>query len=136
MSEKYKSIDPANIPKGNYQGYYWLSDSQKPELHENKPIDPLLFEQGKVPFVVEANFFCATKMISIQVKNRDGICHIAQIDVSDMNEIKSYDCSHLEKHIGYTKYKMLEHWEVVAGGNYLAAMETLEPAWSAFVGFE
>jgi len=136
MSDKYKSIDVADIPEGNYQGYYWLSDAQKPELHENESIDPLLFEQGKVPFVVEGNFYCKDKMISLQVKNRDGNCHIAQIDVSDMDEIKRYDCSHLKEKIGYTQYKMIEHWEAVAGGSYLADMETLEPTWSAFVGFE
>ena len=136
MSDKYKSIEAANIPEGNYQGYYWLSDAQKPILLENGPIDQSIFMQGQVPFVVEANFFCQDKMISIQVKNRDGICHIAQIDVGDLGNVQRYDCSHLEGDIGYTKYKMMEHWESVAGGPYLANMDTLEPVWSAFVGFE
>ena len=126
MENRYKKIKIEQIPSGNYEGYYWLSNASKPEVIKGQDIDKTKF--GVLPFVVEANFYCRDTETSIQIKNIDGIYHVAQIDVKDCDAVK-----YIGHDIG-ADFLVVEAWEVIED-EFLENMKTQVPAWTAFKGF-
>ena len=126
MENRYKQISIEQIPSGNYEGYYWLSNAPKPDVIKDADIDKSKF--GVLPFVVEANFYCKDTETSIQVKNIDGVYHVAQIDVKDCDAVK---------YIGHdidADYYVVEAWEE-EDDEFLEGMKTQVPSWTAFKGF-
>ncbi len=133
MKNKYKQIEINEIPAGNFEGYYWLSDKSKPELIFNKEIDKTKFSQ--LPFVVEANFYSEKMEKSIQIKNIDGEYKCAIIDLSDCEyEAQKYIGHDLEYNKNHFDYFVVEAWEEKAD-ELLEGMKTKVPSWVAFKGF-
>ena len=80
----------AEIPDGNFSGYFWFSDSVEVELIENKPIEKERLFISQIPFVIEANFFCSKRNLSVSVKNVDGVYYYNLIDLNKVSsEFKS-----------------------------------------------
>lgn len=124
--DRYRKIEIKEIPSGDFEGYYWLSDSSKPVVQKNGEIDRSVF--SNLPFVVEANYYSEDTGISIQVKNIDGTYDIAQIDVKNC-EAKQY--------IGHdikADYLVVEAWGDIED-DLLEGMTTKVPTWNAFKGF-
>ena len=124
---RYKKINIEEIPSGNFEGYYWFSDSPKPEIIKSEEIDKSIFT--KLPFVIEANFYCCDTEISIQIKNIDGTYHVAQVDVSEC-DTKTY----IGHDIG-SDFLVVEAWEDSEKDPLLENMTTKIPTWMAFKGF-
>ncbi len=137
MHFEIKSIQ--DIPDHLYEGYYWYSDSQVPEVIINERIDKAKFTE--MPFVIEANFFAPAEKVSIQVRNIDGYYHISGFQLKNINrsthETQEYFAHDLKMNDGKTikKYKMVEAWEEISDP-LLEDMTTLQPTWAAFFGFK
>ena len=126
MEKRYKKINIEDIPSGDFQGYYWLSDSSKPVVQYEGEINKSVF--ANLPFVIEANYYSSDLGISIQVKNIDGVYDVAQIDVKDCET---------KKYIGHdidSDFLMVEAWQDVKD-ELLENMTTKIPSWVAFKGF-
>ncbi|MEO1257798.1 MAG: TIGR04423 family type III CRISPR-associated protein [Bacteroidota bacterium] len=132
MSKVYQHIPVTGIPDLQYDGYYWLSDAQKPVELTAEKLDTSIF--GKLPFVVEANFYASTEKISIQVKHIDGAYQITKFDLREAKNITT--ASYLSHRTNAKKYFMVEGWEANVDPFLPEGMTTLVPAWSAFAGFE
>lgn len=134
MNNLYQIISIDQIPQDIlFEGYYWYSDQQKPEII----LSPSILQHGwftELPFVVEANFYSQVAQISIQVKNIDSQYVVAKIDLSRLNEIEYDRTTYIGHDLGGKGYTMIEAW-VPQGDELLEDMESLIPAWSAFAGF-
>lgn len=117
-----------------YDGYYWYSNTSKPEIIRNQIIPDNILTA--LPFIIEGNFYSEDSGISINIKNIDG-------------QYKIYECSTfglIEDHItrsellahdlkGVEKIKVVQYWEESDEDPLLENMKTLQPVWQAFVGF-
>jgi CRISPR type III-associated protein (TIGR04423 family) len=117
-----------------YEGYYWYSNQQKPELVLNQTITKDIFTI--LPFVVEGNLYSKEKGISINIKNIDGEYKVFQADVKDLSDEQITRNEYLAHDLaGIDKIKMIHFWEESKEDALLENMKTLIPAWQAFVGF-
>lgn len=134
MKAAYSKIEIENIsPDHEYDGYYWMSDKRKPEVVRNEKIDKEKFDS--LPFVVEANFYCAKENKSLQIKNIDGEYHVAEIDFKNLPEDKYDEHVYIAHDLdGIGKYKMYEAWDEEPDEN-TEGFAVLVPTWSAFAGF-
>jgi CRISPR type III-associated protein (TIGR04423 family) len=126
MENRFKKINIEEIPSGDYQGYYWLSNSSKPDVQYTGDIDKSLF--NKLPFVIEANYYSNEKNISINVKNIDGKYVVSLIDVEgcEATEYIGHDID--------SNFLVVEAWEDKQD-NLLENLKTKVPSWVAFKGF-
>lgn len=138
MHFEIKSIQ--DIPDYLYEGYYWHSDKQFPEVIINECIDKSKFTE--MPFIVEANFIAKEEKISIQVRNIDGQYHISGFNLKGVDDsghvVREYIAHDLKIENGkrkIEKFKMVEAWEEVSD-SMLENMVTLQPSWAAFFGFK
>lgn len=126
----YKKITLMEIPDYEFEGYYWYSDQQKPEIVTASKIDKSKFTL--MPFVIEANFYARKEKVSIQIKNIDGAYQIGRIELDQDDIDKSI------RYIGHDldgrNFKMVEAWEAIEDG-LLEGIKSLQPAWGAFAGF-
>ena len=117
-----------------YEGYYWYSNKQRPELVNQSIITKDIFK--KLPFIVEGNLYCSSNQVSINIKNIDGAYVIYQCILADLPKnqysLQEYIAHDLE---GVSKIKMLQYWKEGEADDLLAGMTTLIPAWQAFQGF-
>ena len=117
-----------------YEGYYWYSNQQKPELVLNQKITKDIFT--KLPFIVEGNLYYQKEGISISIKNIDGEYRIYSADVSHLPKSQVTENEYLAHDLdGIDKIKMIHFWEESEEDALLENMKTLIPAWQAFVGF-
>ncbi|MDF1573308.1 MAG: TIGR04423 family type III CRISPR-associated protein [Bacteroidales bacterium] len=128
----YKKIEITEIPDLVYEGYYWYSDREKPELLKDEKITAGIFT--KIPFIIEANFYSKEKNISVSVKNIDGEYLITLCDLEKVDK-KNYDTRVYMGHdIQPGKFRVAEIWEETKDPQ-LDNMTTLVPAYTAFTGF-
>jgi CRISPR type III-associated protein (TIGR04423 family) len=120
------------IPDYLFEGYYWYSYSPAPEPFEEEKIEKAKF--SSLPFVIEGNFYAKAEQVSIQVKHINGEYHITQFNLAELKPEFKHEQIYLGHDLGGRDFKMLEAWEEVADP-YLENMKTLQPAWSAFIGF-
>lgn len=124
-------IDDINFDL-NYEGYYWYSNKSKPEIAER--ISKEIFT--KLPFIVEGNFYCAEREISISIKNIDGEYRVYQASLNGLpikqKSVQDYIAHDLK---GIKKIKIVQFWEESGPDELLENMTTLVPSWQAFAGF-
>lgn len=129
-----QNISIAQIPSGDYEGYYWYSDAQAPEIIIGKNIDPAKFTA--LPFVIEANFYCQAKQISIRVRNVEGQYLVTQFNLGALPEdFKTTRKTYLGHDLKGRNFILVEAWREVVDTEQMAGLKTLQPAWSAFAGF-
>lgn len=118
----------------DYEGYYWLSNEQKPHI-VNK-ISKDIFTD--LPFVIEGNFYHKDedKEISISVKNIDGQYQIHRADLKGIHDDQKTEQAYLAHDLeGIKQLKIVQVWEESERDELLARMTTLIPKWQAFAGF-
>ena len=131
----YELIKITNIPDFLFDGYFWFSDAEKPQVIIAKKIDKSIF--SSMPFAIEANFYAPKEQVSIQARNIDGDYQIIKFSLKGVTEKPLRYIGHdLEKEGKKFDFLMLEAWEEVEDqDNLLEAMKTLQPTWAAFAGF-
>lgn len=135
------------IPQSDsYEGYYWMSDSDKPVIvsgglpKELETLDPMCN-----PFVIEAQLYDKAGNVSYSVKYIDGQYHIYKFsEVADQLTVATgkYDHITLKKYQSHRmdgrKLLFLQYWD--AEDDPLCAgdkpMPVLQPGALVFVGFE
>jgi CRISPR type III-associated protein (TIGR04423 family) len=134
MSQAYQTITIQDIPTDvNFEGYYWCSNEQNPEIIIDEPIQLAWFTD--LPFVIEANFYSSDAKLSLQVRHVDGQYQVARIDLSQtselvLDEVKTYLGHDLEGQ----NFQVIHAWQPESDP-FCAGMPVLVPAWSAFAGF-
>ena len=128
-----KQITPAQIPTYTYEGYFWYSDAKKPKLVQNEPIDSSVFKN--LPFIIEGNLYAKEEAISINIRNIDGIYHITQFDLNQLDPDLHHRVSYIGHDIGEKNFVVIEAWEEQKDDELLAGLSTRVPVWSAFAGF-
>src|SRR5690606_11807360 len=117
-----------------YEGYYWYSDTDRPEMVLHEKISPEIF--SALPFIIEGNLYAEEPGFSIQIKNIDGAYRIYRTELSGLNPSQITGYEYLAHKLpGVSKIKMLKYWEETAPDPLLENMKTLVPARQAFVGF-
>ena len=123
-----------NIKPLEYEGYLWLSDSEKPIIYDHKKLE---LPQASNPFVVEGKKNKKKEGVSYSIKYVDGqyivIEHIvADTDINNPhNEIKTY----LANRMGDRWLKFLRYWEKKEDENCLN-MSVLSLTKTVFIGFK
>ncbi len=132
----YNSLE--DIPRLNYEGYYWLSDSSSAVLVDNAPINFSTFEKDgkpKNPFIVEANLYNDDSKKSISVRHIDNGYILTVIDWSEGKEVEVVE----KEFIGHSslkqrRLKFHEAWDRRID-KYCEELHVLTPAGIGFVGF-
>lgn len=134
-----------NIPSGKYDGYYWMSDSKKPEVLANAYIPDILSkpDASKNPFVIEAQLYDKDNKISYSLKYVDGKYILKKYILANQstgNESKKDNSCYTRKQyfanrMPGKKLIFRQYWrdteDTLCGG-----MPVLQPAELVFVGFE
>jgi CRISPR type III-associated protein (TIGR04423 family) len=121
------------IPKLDYKGYFWMSDSKTPV-----PVDgefaPNL--SGRNPFIIEANLYSEKGSISISIEHIDGKYLINTVNWKDIDESIELEETDYVTHglQGNPKARFVRAW-VPAQDPECEKIEVLQPAWRAFKGF-
>ena len=126
-------MESINIAKA--QGYVWLSDSEKPEVYNNKAAN-LVLDGGVNPFIVEGQLYDVEQKKSYSIRYVDGRYIVSSTSISDAdydspNEIKAYFPNRMDN----LKLKFLRYWQPVKDKNCLG-MEVLTLTKNVFIGFE
>ncbi len=121
-----------------YEGYLWLSDSNKPKVYDNQEID-LVLKDNVNPFIVEGQLYNREEHVSYSIKYIDGEYLVYQYkevfdDTTDANiEHKSYLPNRMEE-IGNRMLHFLRYWEPQVD-SCCEGMEALVITKNVFVGF-
>ncbi len=127
-----------NIPAGAYEGYYWLSDADKPVVIDGS-FDGLTLDPDSNPFVIEAQLFDRKNNVSFSVKYTDGQYYAYKYDLNSKaseakEEVKEqkYCSNQMDEHPWlYFRQYWREKPDVLCDN-----MGVLQPAEMVFVGFE
>lgn len=135
MSKSYSILaNISDIPQGKYEGYFWLSDADGPNVLDlRSDIDRKLLNKP-LPFVLEANFYDRDQEISIHIKNVDGKHYITMVDFRKLTDELVEEVPYLAYKVKANTYIMAEAWEKVQDP-LLENMYVYQPSWSAFKGF-
>lgn len=133
------------IKHGTYQGYLWMSDSDKPVVYSGGNLlksDGLELIDDKNPFVIEGQLYDADTKISVSIKYVDGHYIVKDYSVADDNRQTQPDEKKTVKHKYFQGNKMdgqtlhfHEVWRPEAD-ILCEGMHVLRPAELIFVGFE
>jgi CRISPR type III-associated protein (TIGR04423 family) len=75
----------AEVPRGDYVGYYWLSDSKTPiMIDENNPFDHSVFKVN--PFIIEGMLWNEKEQTSIMIAHT-GRYNIFEYKVKDISTV-------------------------------------------------
>lgn len=119
-----------SIPQGKkYQGYYWLSNSDKPVVVDGN-FDGLSLPSEENPFIVEAQLYSAELNKSYSIKYIDGRYIVIAFDVNDEDETLVYKASwDIKKELIFKCCWRPESDPLCEG------MDVLKPSEYYFVGF-
>lgn len=130
-------IEPAQVPAGKYEGWYWLSNAQKPVMLRGESFDNELLKAGKLPFVLEANLHDRDKNVSISISAPDGQPVVTLTDLSELKDedtIKRTYIAHRLPEDGL-RISAIEIW-LPQSMPQMDNMQTRQPVALVFTGFE
>lgn len=79
-------IKPAQVPAAKYEGWFWLSDAQKPVMLRGGSFDNDLLKEGRLPFVVEAQLYDRENNISISISAPEAQPIVTLTDLTELKE--------------------------------------------------
>lgn len=135
------------IKAGNYTGYLWYSDSNKPVIFVNgKAInndtqidfsEDYVIQDGTNPFIIEGQLF--DNNISYSIKFLDGRYMIKKFDLSKM-EGEYDELVFLGNRISVSNksswLKFRQYWKEKTDDIFCMGMNVMQPAERVFVGFK
>lgn len=130
----HKEVNLTSLGGKKFQGYLWYSDAEAPVLLEQETVKDEHFT--KLPFIIEGNLYCEAERLSVQIKNIDGVYKITSVVLPQPQHPNYFLESYIAHDVkGYRKFLLFEAWEAETD-DLLSGMGCLQPAWSAFAGFE
>ncbi len=119
----------------NFEGYVWLSNSEKPKVLKDTTFDFSKNEEGKNPFIIEALLFNKEKNKSYTIRHT-GKYHINEFDLSKYTSENLVDVEYLPHRLdGVKKVCFKQLWLPEEDKNCLD-MEVLKMKALIFTGFE
>ncbi len=138
MNSEYchKLKETTDIPKTEYEGYLWMSDSQEPERIDGK------YDFSKIsinPFIAEGNLKARDGSVSISIRHVGNKLLIYQYDLDKISKISREQITErkylAQRIVGIKSIKFITVW--MTGENNLAKdFKTLKPIFQVFDGFE
>ncbi len=128
--------DIAQIPSGNYIGYYWASDSRQPvEINHIKPLQQFESDNRPNPFILEAQLYDPGQQLSISIRHNGANYHIHSIELAALQEEnKSYYTCIADKGFSHQRIKYCDIWLAEPDEN-CCDMKVLVKKATAFCGF-
>ena len=140
MEHKFiKPINAVDIPPGNYEGWFWMSDAVMPVRMNGSPFTA--DQLTEMPFVVEAQLYDTAAKVSLSIRHFDGAYCIVQYDLAAILDGKyeqkcrtllGHRLSGNEDHQPWVK--VVDVW-MEHDDEYCAGMKALLPLCSIFTGF-
>lgn len=131
-----KEVLKSLLEKYSFEGYYWLSNEDRPvnlkgHLDDfKKSLDPI------VPFIVEANLFNEKEQISISLKHIEGKYIITRVDLKQPKEnIQLSEEDSFKTIDGFNDIKVVNLWQAEED-ELLEGMEVMTPLMTVFTGFK
>ena len=154
LNDMNKKIDDlTQIPKDNeYEGYLWMSDSEKPTVLKNEKLESLKLvirdssrtitfneiSNTSNPFIVEGQLYCKPESLSYSIKYVDGKHLVIEYDLK--NAPAGFDEKRFipNRMDDVSRLKFQLYWKVEpdeTGESLCEGMGTYVPAAYVFVGF-
>lgn len=141
MSNKDMSINEIPL-KGNYEGYYWMSDSRDPKVLHGENLSEEFV--GKNPFVVEAELYDRDNQTSYSVHHAGNkvVCKCFVVKEADFDSHNVDTLLYESKRMGGLQLRFLQYWEAQddktcpideTGKKF---MQSLQMTKRVFVGFK
>lgn len=122
------------IPKANYQGYIWYSDSERPKVFTgDKAYGGFKPNPAANPFIIEGNLWDKATSTSISIRYVDGRYYIHRTTLTP-EERKNYKTYVAHRIDGYKYLRCVQLWEP-RPDPMCEYMEVLEPSKPVFIGF-
>lgn len=135
MNEKKKTMKIDKIPEAVYQGYYWMSNEDKPETLNNKNFSNQL-DASINPFIIEAQLYDDATRTSISVKYVDGEYIANSYQLPERIKQEEYTeqiyTAHRLEDVSHLRF--YRHW-VAEVDELCEGMEVLKPKELIFAGF-
>jgi CRISPR type III-associated protein (TIGR04423 family) len=130
----HKKIDYNDFDyNASYEGYIWMSDSNKPDILLNSALNKEKFELGN-PFVIEGLLYDDEHKLSYNIRYVDGKYFIQCFHVTD-EDLKKENCKeYISNRIDGKKLRMVQRW-VAIPDEFCNGMDALQPAERIFIGF-
>ena len=128
-----KYIKTDHIERGNYEGYVWMSNNNKPDIIDGEYENEL--NPSANPFIIEAQLFNGTS--SYSVRYVDGRYHVLcyEVNPEDLldNDVisRTFQSHRMEGKI----LSFLEYWKE-ENDELCMDMPVLVPAVMVFIGFD
>lgn len=123
------------IPSGNYTGYYWMSDAEKPVLVEHPEAFPNEALSQMIPFIVEGNLYDEVKKISIYIRHNGKGHVIYKYNLNNPSGFEMNMVSLIAHRLdGMGRVTFIELWKE-EGDPLCENLKTLRPYARVFVGF-
>lgn len=121
-----------NIKPGNYEGYIWRSNDQRP-----KPIEGDFKEDLTVknPFVIEGQLYDKAKRVSYSIKFVDGEYIIKEYRLDDLKDADYTEQTFYANRRDDKRLLFYQYWKEEPDG-LCEGMKVLQPAELVFVGFK
>lgn len=128
------------IPKANYQGYIWYSDSERPKVFTgDKAYGGFKPNPAANPFIIEGNLWDKATSTSISIRYVNGRYYIHRTVLTpeevngktDHSTVKTFVAHRID---GYTYLRFVQLWET-REDPMCEDMEVLEPSKPVFIGF-
>lgn len=129
---KHREIVTDRIPAGDYEGYLWYSDAQKPKVFPRDGAFTDDLESETIPFVVEGWLYDQANDTSYAIRYLDGKYIRVKYDLfAAEQDAITYQAHDLQPE---THFRVKEYWSPEPDPN-CASMKVFRHAWTAFAGF-
>lgn len=120
------------IPLGNYEGYLWYSDAEKPKVFPRDGAFTDDLETATIPFVVEGWLYDRENDKSYAIRYVDGkylrVAYDLTLTDKQRTEYVAHDLGDIKS------FSVAEYW-APEPDDHCAGMPVLRHAWTAFAGF-
>lgn len=107
-----KIIEKASLENKKMKGYYWMSDETEPRILKDELFDTDLLKE-ELPFVMEANFVCASENKSYKIQCLDLKYYIQEHELNPSNTRQTYYSTFFDKKYIYVE----EVWQNIKDEN-------------------
>lgn len=118
-----------------YQGYIWMSDSNKPEVFNNDKEKDLILDDNINPFIIEGQLYDKANGKSYSIKFVDGKYLTKAFDVNETDATDVVSEKFLPNFDGVSMLKFLQYWRP-APDALCEGMNVLQPKELVFIGFD
>lgn len=118
-----------------YQGYIWMSDSNKPEVFNHDKVKDIILDDKMNPFIIEGQLYDQANGKSYSIKFVDGKYLTKAYDVNEKDGKDTVTEHFIANFDGVNMLKFLRYWKPAAD-TLCEGMNVLQPKELVFIGFD